>query len=125
MSNGKEHGFWLTNVSRKNVCLSDLAITIPAKRSMNLLDPKHFTYTLEQLEQSAASGSIFIKRDKIKVRNVAPDVVVKPGIYVLNESRGTKPRSLLQIVEKRYEELNVSDEKFDEEFAAIIELDKK
>lgn len=115
------HQFWITNISKKNVGLTDLRLTVPAKRSMNLMDTKHFHYTLEQLEASADSGSIFAKRDKIKVRSVPPEISVKPGLYVLNENRNIKPRSQLKIVEKQYEELNVSDEKFAEESAALEE----
>jgi hypothetical protein len=113
--------FWIKNISKTDVSLGDLALIVPHERNMNLLDSKHFSYTLEQLEKSAASGSLFRKRDKIKIRKVAPEIIVKPGIYISNEPRGTIPRSLVVIEEKRYEELEISDEKFAEEFAAIDE----
>lgn len=121
----KPHEFWITNISKKNVCLRDLGFTIPKGRSYNLLDYKHFSYTLEQLEASALTGSIFKKSDKIKVRNVPPQVAVKPGIYVLNESRGRKNRSLVEIIEKRYEELDISDEAFAEQLASMEEEPKE
>lgn len=106
-----------------NVSLSDLQLIVPAGRSWNLLDTKHFKYTLEQLEKSAKDGSIFKKSDKIKVRNVPPEEGVKPGVYVAKDpaevQRNTKLRSLVKIEEKKYEELEVSDEKYAEEFAAL------
>lgn len=123
LSNNQE--FWIVNISKRGVMLADLALSIPPGRSINLLDSKHFHYTLEQLITSAESGSIFAKQNKIKIRNVAPQVAVKPGIYVVNEPRNTKPRSLVEIVEKHYEELDISDEKFAEESVAIDEIVKK
>lgn len=114
------HEFWIKNISKCNVCLSDLALTVPRGRAYNLLDSKHFHYTLEQLEKSAASGSLFVKRNAIKVRNVPPQVIVKPGIYVANEPRELKLRSQVKIEEKHYEELAVSDEQFAEEFVQNI-----
>ena len=36
--------WWIINVSDMNVCLADLGITVPAGRSWNLLDSKHFTF---------------------------------------------------------------------------------
>lgn len=114
-----------------NVSLSDLQLVVPAGRSWNLLDGKHFRYTLEQLEKSAKDGSIFKKSDKIKVRNVAPTEPVKAGIYVATDpveiQRNTKLRSLVKIEEKKYEELEIdadprmAEEKHAAEFAAIEE----
>lgn len=124
--------FWIVNISKKNVCLRDLALTIYSRRSMNLLDSKHFSYTLEQLETSAASGSIFAKSTMIKVRKVAPQPAVKPGIYVLNEPRNLPLRSQVVIVNKKLEDLLavdddalVSDQKFAMDFISDDEVKKK
>lgn len=98
--------FWITNVSKKDVSLRDLAFTLRARTSRNLLDAKHFHYTLEQLEASATNGSLYAKSNMIKIRRVAPVVPVKPGIYVQNEPRmGRGLRSQVTIVEKRLEDL--------------------
>lgn len=119
----QEHAFWVTNITNMNICLSDLALTIPARRSMNLLDKDHFVYTLEQLEVSAASGSLFKKRDKIKVRNNPPQISIKPGIYLSKTPRYIPSRSAIKVKEKIYEELLptsdqfISEEKFAEEFS--------
>lgn len=113
-----KHEFWVVNVSDRNVCLGDLAITIPAHTSMNLLGKKP-QHTLAQLETSAANGSIFTKRDKIKVRNVPPQQVVVPGIQVIRNPRLGRNRSLVEIVEKRYAELDFSDEQFVGELSDI------
>lgn len=124
--------FWLVNLSKRNVCLRDLALTIPAQRSMNLLDSKHFNYTQDQLETSATSGSIFAKSKMVKVRKIAPVVAVKPGIYVLNEPRNIPLRSQVVIVNKKLEDLleidddaNISDQKFAMDFVSDDEIKKK
>lgn len=124
----QKHSFWVTNVTNMNVCLSDLALTIPARRSMNLLDGNHFTYTLEQLEISATSGSLFKKRDKIRVRNNPPEIPVKPGLYISKQPRYIPSRSAIKVEDKVYPELSpnsdqfASEEKFAEEFAPDEEL---
>lgn len=118
MSEEKKHEFWVTNVSDRNVSLTDLATTIPAHTSRNLLGKKS-QHTLEQLEASAKSGSIFLKRDKIRVRNVPPQQIVTPGIQVVRHPRWGKNRSLVQIKEVRYAELDFSDEQFVGELSDI------
>ncbi len=129
----KKAEFWITNVSKMNVTLSDLSLVVPAKRSWNLLDSKHFSYSLEQLEKSAAAGSIFKKSDKIKVRNIPPTEPIKPGIYVaVDDFRKVMPRSLVKIEQKKYEELEFdmdsreAEEKQAAEFAELEEnMNKK
>lgn len=123
--------FWIVNISKMNVSLSDLQLVVPARGSWNLLDQKHFKYTLNQLETSAKEGSLFKKSNKIKVRNVPPSEMVKPGIYVATDpiemQRNTKLRSMVKIEEKKYEELEIdsdpriAEEKHATEFAAIEE----
>lgn len=112
----KPQEFWIVNISKRNVCLADLSLTVPKGRSWNLLDPNHFRYTLEQLEKSAQEGSLFKKNHLVKVRNVPPQIIVKPGIYVINSPRDAKLRSQVFIEEKHYEELTLSDEEFAQEF---------
>jgi hypothetical protein len=113
ISRVKEKQFWITNISEKNVCLADLALTIPTKRHMNLLDSKHFNYTEELLMKSKESGSLFKKQRLIKIREVAPDEPIKAGKYVSKEPLFMKNiRAGIEIVEPYFEELQVSEEKF-------------
>ena len=102
-----------------NVSLSDLNLIVPAGASMNLLDTKHFSYNYDQLQKSATSGSLFIKGDKIKLREKSPPVNKQIKLAVSKDFRIGKKRSLVEIKEKRYEELEISDEKFVEEFADV------
>lgn len=117
--------FWVTNISPMNVSLADLALTIKAYSSVNLLDVKHYQYTKEQLQKSFESGSIFKKRDKIVVRKIAPEIL-KANVPLTRETFiPSRERSTLVIKEENYEELNVSDEEFAEENADIVELDNQ
>ena len=105
--------FWVTNISKMNVTLSDLALTIPAFSTINLMDTRHYQYTLEQLQQSALSGSLFKKRNLIVIRKVAPNLEMKKTIPIDRESAlPSKERSILTIKEEKYEELQISDEEF-------------
>ena len=116
----KELEFWVSNITDLNVCLSDLALTVPSRKNVNLLDSRHYSYTLEQLEASAKSGSLKAKSDKLKVRKVAPEILVKPGVNVSTMPRfiaQNSQRTKIIINEEKYEELQISEEKFAEEMS--------
>jgi hypothetical protein len=115
--------FWVTNMSNRNVSLADLNLTIKAFSSVNLLDRKHYAYNIDQLKKSEESGSIFNKRNKIVVRQVAPQVI-KMAVPALAETYiPSRERSVYSIKEEKYEELSLSDEDFAKENADIVELD--
>lgn len=112
----KEPELWITNISKKNVTLRDLNMSIPAMRSINLIS-KNNRFNLELVERSISSGSIFAKRDKIKVRRVAP-FDEKKVLEVSKEPLYTADNVLLsQVVidNPHYEELSMSDEQFFDE----------
>ena len=103
--------FWITNISNKNVTLSDLYISVKANSSVNLMS-KHYYFTLEQLEKSVASGSIYKKSDKIKKRKIPPppeSTILQVDLHSVVPS---KPRSIFEIEHKRYIELEISDEDY-------------
>jgi hypothetical protein len=113
--------FWVTNICNRNVSLADLNLTIKAFSSVNLLDKKHYSYTLEQLQKSANNGSMFKKKHIISVRKVDP-VVLRMNIPLSAETYiPNRQRSVLEIKEENYEELNVSDEQFAAENSDMIE----
>ena len=117
--------FWVTNISKMNVSLSDLNLTVKAFSSVNLLDHRHYSYTLEQLEASKKNGSIARKKDKIKVRDIAPEVI-KMNVPFLRETYiPSRERSAYEIKNETYEELSLSDEQFAEENAETADLDTK
>lgn len=115
--------FWITNISNRNVSLSDLNLTIKAYSSINLLNKKHYNYTLEQLIKSRDSGSIFNKRNKIKVRQIEPEIIKMNAPTLAETYIPSRERSIYSIKEEKYEELMMSDEAFAEENASLIELD--
>ena len=126
--------YWVTNICNRNVSLADLNLTIKAFTSVNLLDSKHYYYTLEQLEKSKKSGSIFKKRDKIKVREIAPEIIKMVMPYIHNAIIPSRQRSIYEISEQKYEELDflyhqenqfAEDMRFAEENAELADLDTK
>lgn len=103
--------FWITNMSPRNVTLADLAMNIRAFSTVDLLDKRHYKYTPEQLLKSKESGSLFKKRDKIVVREVAPPDPEKNRIPIVYGSIiPDRVRSLYKVNEEEYEELKVSNE---------------
>lgn len=110
--------FWITNKSNSNVTLADLAFTIPAYKSYNLLDSKHFHLTWKQIYDSAVKGSIRKKSHKVAIRNIAPTnkrVVTK---HVSDASASpNRSKSIFEIKEEKFEELELTDEEFAEQHA--------
>jgi hypothetical protein len=112
MTQKKKYEFWITNISQdRDVSLADLRLTIRKGENRNLLDSRHYDYTVEQLEKSAESGSIKAKSHYIKVRRVRPRRVVMPGLYTSTRGRVVeKLRTNVEIDVKSFDEL---DEFFD------------
>ena len=110
--------------------MSDLRLTIRKGESRNLLDSRHYSYSLEAVQKSAESGSIHAKSNVIKVREVRPQPVMKSGIYVAKYGRLSPGlRHKVEIVIPMYEELDVDIKEVQEKFAAaeadIVEDDIK
>ncbi|KKN18076.1 hypothetical protein LCGC14_0959350 [marine sediment metagenome] len=110
--------WWITNVSDMNVCLADLGITVPAGRSWNLLDKKHFQFKVEDLERSRAIGSINKKRDKIKT-GITHQQIVKSSHELAKQPIQTRKRSAVKITESKYDDGDwlFSDEEHAEEMS--------
>jgi hypothetical protein len=115
--------FWITNISNRNVSLTDLNLTVKAFSSVNLLDNKHYEYSLEQLQKSANNGSLSKKRDKVVVRQLAPQIIKKNTSFDHESAIPTRERSLYSIKEEHYEELAVSDEDFAKDNADTAQID--
>lgn len=125
--------FWITNISNRNISLSDLNLTINAFTSVNLLDNKHYYYSIEQLEKSANSGSLFKKRNRLTVRKVAPEVIKMNIPFVKETYIPSRQRSIYDIKEEYYEELDLNknddifaeQEKYAAENADMAEIDNQ
>lgn len=120
-----KQSFWVTNISNRNVSLTDLNLTIKTFTTVNLLDNRHYDYTLEQLQESAIGGSLFNKRTMVVVREYGPDKISKTVPFDRETFIPTRQRSIFSMKEESYEELNVTDEQFAEENAETADLDAK
>lgn len=131
MKTSSKAAFWVTNMSPMNVTLADLALNIKAFSTVNLLDKRHYAYNLEQLQKSAASGSIFRKRDKIAVRDVPPPEPEKRKTpFAQSSILPDRARSIYEMDDTEYDELKVSeedqkkqDELYAQENADLAEID--
>lgn len=115
-----EPAFFVINISNRNVCLSDLALTIPAGRCYDLLND-NFSFTIDQLKDSLTSGSLHTKRDKIKVGKGRPQINEVPRRELSEYPIITRNRSAVQVVEPKYEELIFSDEDYANQMAEDFE----
>lgn len=123
-----EKTFWVTNISNRNVMLSDLNVMIRSMSSVNLLDSKHYYLTEDQLVKSITSGSMYLKRDKIvkRIVPIIPEMLddehkLKIDYHTIIPSR---QRSVLEVKIEEYDELKLSDdheENLNKEFEAIAE----
>ncbi len=116
--------FWITNISNMIVNLHDLNLFIKPYSSINLLNRRHLLLTENQIDESATSGSIFKKSDKIVVRKYSPDLQ-QEIILPIEENPGMFPhrdRSFEPVVEEVYEELLLTDEEV-ADMNSSLELD--
>ena len=119
-----EPHFWITNICKKSVSLADLNLTIQPNRSLNLLDKKHFSFTEEQLIQSAQTGSLHKKSHMVAVRINPPGQAPKPMIPIKEDAVFEREkRSSVEIKTVHYEELSVSDDQYASDNAELAETD--
>lgn len=101
--------------------LSDLNISVRAMSSANLLDSGHYSLTEAQVKKSAENGSIYKKRDKIRVRKVPPYVQLsqRPMDIIASPTLPNRTKSVYEIKAEEYDEL-----KIDEMQAGLGEIDQ-
>lgn len=117
----KNKEFWITNISNKSVSLGDLGLTIKPYCSINLLDAKHYHYTIDQIEKSCAKGSLYGKRNKIVVRQKAPEDIKNRIPMASDIGIPDRSRSMIEIKHVYYEELNILDEDKDLDHLKFVE----
>lgn len=116
--------FWITNISNRNVTLADLACNIKAYTTVNLADVRRYGLTMTQIQKSSESGSLSAKKSFIKPREVAPPQEPEKSAHILHNAYiPSRTKSIFEITEVTYEELEVSDDKeiqkkIDEQFAS-------
>lgn len=110
--------FWVTNITGLKISLKDLGLFIPPKTSINLLAPGYHL-TLEQIEISLDSGSLFNKRDKI-VRSQKPLIAKKEQMVVATTTRPSLREYPTEVVEEKslLDEIDAtSEENFAQQFS--------
>lgn len=118
--------FWITNISKRLISVGDLGILLQPHQSVNLLDSKHYTFTEAQIQTSLATGSLYKRSDKIKVRKNPPPQALKGASKVgLDETNQfpSKIRSLLEHKEFNYEEHQVTDDEYAAQNADLADED--
>lgn len=108
--------FWVTNISKKNVCLSDLALTIPSRQSYDLLS-KGFSYTKEQLEESAINGSLWHKRHLIKMGVTHSEKIQTKKYELSTQPIQVRKRSAVVLEEPKYNDWFYTDDEFADEMS--------
>jgi len=116
--------FWITNISKRIVGLSDLGIYLQPFTSVNLLDRKHYHFTPEQIKKSATCGSLFAKKHMIVIRQVPPNPE-KNRLLPVDEkpSVPSRKRSSVEVEYVKYEELEISDDDFARDNADTAQQD--
>lgn len=125
--------FWIINITNKVIIIGDLNLEIGPFKTLNLMDSKHFSYTYKMLEESKTNGSLYKKRNVIKI--ITKPLEKKSNNILINyhtydkenkvwsfDTKGIMPsrkKSIYEITQEKYEELNVSDEDFAETNAEI------
>jgi hypothetical protein len=113
--------FWITNISKFDVSLTDLNITIKSRKTVNLLDEKRYHLSEDQVEKSYESGSLFLKKKNF-IKRVAPPLAnLSIKMADLKAMMPTKERSAFSFKEERYEELEEYDKsqrELEEQFAS-------
>lgn len=93
---------------------------IAPRQTIDLLDPKRSYFTIEQIEKSAESGSLFKRKNQkvIVIRKSAPEKPQARQIDIATTSYPYKLRSLMELENPIFEELEFeSTDEADEAFA--------
>lgn len=119
--------FWITNISDHLISLGDLGVLIRPYQSINLLDPKHYQLTQEQINSSLFSGSLYKRSDKIKVRKNPPNLTKLKGPSPIDFEQTndfpSKIRSIIKFQEFNHEDYQISDDEYAKQNAELAEED--
>lgn len=119
--------YWITNISNRDVTLHDLGVTVRARTSINLLNKRHYSLSIKDIEKSAKDGSLF-SRKRMIIRRVTPPTINSLSFKMAIDHTAiipTRTHSIYEIKQEQYDELIVSDEEFAEENAETVEMDKQ
>ena len=118
---------WIVNLTNTHLSLTDVRVTLPPYSTMDILDYRHSSLTVQEVEKSLESGSLFTAQDKkrIRIRQSQPQALPEKTIELSQVSFPNKYRSSVVIEEKHYEELDlfINDEEFAEQNAEMSMLE--
>ncbi len=111
---------WVTNMTKRDILIGDLGARIPSMKTVDLLDDWHSIYTLERVQKSLESGSLFARKKakQILVRQSAPGQKPPRTLDVSNVSYPNRARSTIKFEEKVFEELEIGGSREEEEIFA-------
>ena len=115
MSNQNKKSFWITNLTKKDLRLGDLGISIKARSSINLLG--NYKLKPEQIYNSVINGSIARKVEihQLSIRKIPP-IEFKNHIQVdLSNFIPDRAKVLVDHKTVEYEELKVIDQDKEEQ----------
>lgn len=117
-----KRSFWIVNISKKDVSLGDLNLTIKSRQNIDLLGG-NYRLTEDQIIKSAINGSIYNKRDKIKVRKVPP-IEFKNHIQIdMDSFMPSRAKNINDHKTLEYDELKVLEDANDDNRLAESEID--
>lgn len=118
-----QHGslqLWVTNVSKRNIYISDLRIRIPAGAQWNLLMP-NLGLTLEQLTASVQTGSLSKLEGKIRLGKVASPWK-PPPIRLATEPTISPKRFGFQMNQVKLNEHFLTEKEMEEDSQAVLDF---
>jgi len=111
----KGYHCWITNITKNKINLGDLGFTLKPYQTVDMLDERHSSYTVEQISDSIKNGSISKRLNKsIYVRMSEPLKPIDRRIETSKTSFPYKQRTIVEVTEANYEELEIgiSDEEY-------------
>lgn len=119
--------FWISNVSKRLISVSDIGILLQPYQSINLLDSRHYSLTEDQIQTSLTTGALSRVKDKVVVRKVPPGIAKMRGGSRLqveeNSEYPSQVRSIIEHKEFNYEDLHITDDEYAAQNAELSEED--
>jgi hypothetical protein len=120
--NNKGYHCWVSNITKRDIRLSDLGVCIRSKTTLDLLDCYHSYLSVKQVKNSITSGSLGkrIKQKALFLRYSEPEAKMPRQVEISQVSFPERKRSLIVHKEPEFDELNFTlddEEQFAEETA--------
>jgi hypothetical protein len=128
----KYYHCWVRNITNINLVINDMGCTISPYKTVDILDYLHSYLTPENVQKSIDSGDLryFADKKMLVIRQSEPEAEKPRTLEISKASFPNKQRSILEIEEKYYKELDfdnnfLSDEDFVEKTMESAQDDHK